>query len=312
MKTFEPVHNATILESIESYIEHGASLGRLRRTTIRNRWFELNRFASFCASKEIDSPRRIHRNLVVAYLGSVKAGNGSKYTILAILSSFMTYLVDEGLAPENFIAEMKRPKAYRAEADFLTEEEIDALFQSAAENSWESQLDRNLLLLSLLTSLCLRVSEALSLRLEDVSLRPPCVWVSRKGGKVEKLPLNEDLVEKFEIWFEERSRWKGHESPWVFLSTRGRRMSVRRVQRMIAEFLTKAGIVKRSMGAHLIRHSGATCYLRNGTDIKTVQVLLGHENLSTTSRYVHSNAKALESAVARFRSDTSRNDPPVS
>ena len=160
--------------------------------------------------------------------------------------------------------------------------------------------DRNLLLVSLLAVLCLRISEAINLKIEDVDLRAPCLWVKRKGGKVERIPLNAELTQRFESWLELRKSWKGSELPRVFLSNCGKQMGVRQAQKMITGFLGKAGIVKRQNSAHLIRHSGASAYLKNGTDIKTVQTLLGHSNLSTTSRYVHSTAQALEKAVGRF------------
>ena len=300
MIRFEPARITTIRETIEPYLEHGLSLGLLSKATARARRFELTRFAVFCETKGITVPVKMHKNLVVSYIGSLNVSNGTKYTIFAVLSAYLTYLVDEGLVFENFLSNMKRPKAYRPEADFLTEEELGLFFRSVAENSRECQADRNLLLVSLLAVLCLRISEAINLKIEDIDLRAPCLWVTRKGGKVERIPLNAELAQRFESWLELRKSWKGSELPRVFLSNRGKEMGVRQAQKMITGFLGKAGIVKRQNSAHLIRHSGASAYLKNGTDIKTVQTLLGHSNLSTTSRYVHSTTQALENAVGRF------------
>lgn len=300
MTRFEPARITTIRETTKPYLEHGLSLGLLSKATARARRFELTRFAVFCETKGVTVPVKMHKNLVVSYIGSLNVSNGTKYTIFAVLSAYLTYLVDEGLVFENFLSNMKRPKAYRPEADFLTEEELGLFFRSVAENSRECQVDRNLLLVSLLAVLCLRISEAINLKIEDVDLRAPCLWVTRKGGKVERIPLNAELAQRFEFWLELRKSWKGSELPRVFLSNRGKQMGVRQAQKMITGFLGKAGIVKRQNSAHLIRHSGASAYLKNGTDIKTVQTLLGHSNLSTTSRYVHSTTQALENAVGRF------------
>lgn len=300
MIRFEPARITTIRETIEPYLEHGLSLGLLSKATARARRFELTRFSLFCETKGITVPFKMHKNLLVSYIGSLHVLNGTKYTIFAILCAYLTYLVDEGLVFENFLSNMKRPKAYRPEADFLTEEELGLFLRSVAENSRESQVDRNLLLVSLLAVLCLRISEAINLKIEDLDLRAPCLWVTRKGGKVERIPLNEELEQRFESWLELRNSWKGSGLAQVFLSNRGKQMGVRQAQKMITGFLGKAGIVKRQNSAHLIRHSGASAYLKNGTDIKTVQTLLGHSNLSTTSRYVHSTTQALEIAVGRF------------
>lgn len=297
---FEPARIIPVTEAVDGYLNHGASLGHLSEATIRTRRAELNRFAQFCASKGIDHPHRIHKNLVVAYLGETKVGNGTKQTIFAVLSSFLSYLVDESLILENFLISMKRPKAYRPEADFLTREEMSALMASIANNSRDALVDRDLLLASLLLVLCLRISEVTNLKVEDINLDAGCIWVRRKGGKENRIPLSDDLKERFAVWLDQRASWKGHETPWVFLSSRGMQLGIRQAQKMIAQSLGEAGIVKRKMGPHLLRHSGATQYLMAGTDIKTIQELLGHGSLATTTRYVHSTTKTLGDAIDKF------------
>ncbi|WP_425430187.1 tyrosine-type recombinase/integrase [Desulfacinum hydrothermale] len=188
------------------------------------------------------------------------------------------------------------------EPDFLSEPELKAFFQSVVDTSRECVVDRNLLVVSLLAGLCLRVSEVCSLRLDNLDLTstPGALRVHRKGGKEARLPLNEKIRDLLDTWLEQREQWASTDSPWVFVSTRGSRLSVRQVQNVVRRALEHAGFVKRHMGPHLLRHSGASFYLASGTDIKTIQALLGHSNLSTTSRYVHTTAAAIRTAVDGF------------
>jgi integrase/recombinase XerC len=144
----------------------------------------------------------------------------------------------------------------------------------------------------------MRVAEAIQLQKSDVHLDKKQVWVKRKGGKIAQLPLNEDLVDRFTNWFEVRQRFKNSEKvPWIFLSIRGQQMTIRQARNVVSDALKKASITKRKRGPHLLRHSGATLYLKQGEDIKTIQYLLGHSNLSTTSRYVHSDSDTLRQSI---------------
>lgn len=296
-KQFVPRSNTPVETAVESYLRKESSLGRLRPATIRNRRIELGRFARFAVSKKIDHAHEINRNLVTAYIGSLNIGNATKATTVVIIRAFLDYLVEEYLLMDNFLHGMKPPRSFRPEADYLAREEIDALFGAIAENSREKSVDRNLLLFSFLTVLCMRVSEAAGVRLQDVDLKAATIWVHRKGGKLVKLPLNTDLRQKIDTWLEKRKEWPGADSGWLFLSNRGGCLSVRQIQDLTKGFLKSAGILKRNMSPHLLRHSGASFYLATGTDIKTVQNLLGHSNLATTSRYVHAGEKAMEDAI---------------
>lgn len=297
LKQFTPKSKTPIGDAVESYLKREESVGHLRPATIRNRRIELARFARFATSKKINFAHQISKNLVTAYIGSLNIGNATKATTMVIIRTFLDYLVEEYLLMDNFLHSMKPPKSFRPEADYLTKEEIDALFTAITENSRDMSVDRDLLLFSFLTVLCMRVSEAVGVRLQDVDLKASIIWVHRKGGKLVKLPLNEELRQKIDTWLEQRKQWPGSDSEWLFLSNRGKCLSVRQVQDLAKQFLEAAGIIKRNMSPHLLRHSGASFYLATGTDIKTVQNLLGHSNLATTSRYVHAGEKAMEDAI---------------
>jgi integrase/recombinase XerC len=297
---FIPDRQVAIKDAIEEYLLYNKSIGALSDISIINRRSELTRFMKKCQEKGADKVTEIDKHMVIKYLSELNIQSNTKKTIMMILTAFFDYLVTENLILDNFIASIKKPRIYLPESDYLSLEEINRLFYAEAHNSNEKLVDRNLLLLSLFTILCMRVAEVIQLQQSDVHLDQKQVWVKRKGGKIAQLPLNEDLVDRFSNWFEMRAYFKNAEiSSWVFLSTWGNQMTIRQARNIVTNALKKASIIKRKNGPHLLRHSGATLYLKQGEDIKTIQYLLGHSNLSTTSRYVHSDSDTLKESVNR-------------
>ena len=295
---FIPDRQVSIEDAIEEYLLYNKSIGTLSDTSVFNRRCELTRFMRYCHARDLKWVTDIDKHMIIKYLSGLNVQNNSKKTIMMILAALFDYLVTENLVLDNLLANVKKPRTFLPEGDFLSLDEINRLFYAEAQNCKEKLVDRNLLLLSLFTVLCMRVAEAIQLKQSDVHLDKKQVWVVRKGGKIAQLPLNEDLVDRFTNWFEVRKSYNNAENvPWVFLSIRGRQMTIRQARNVVSDALKKASIHKRKSGPHLLRHSGATLYLRQGEDIKTIQYLLGHSNLSTTSRYVHSDSDTLKESI---------------
>jgi integrase/recombinase XerC len=306
---FIPDRQITIEDAIEEYLLYNKSIGTLSDTSVFNRRFDLLRFMRHCHNKGRKNVTDLDKHVVITYLGGLSIQNNTKKTIMMIMAAFFDYLVTENLVLDNFLANVKKPRTFLPEGDFLNLDEINRLFYAAAQNGSEKLIDRNLLLLSLFTVLCMRVAEVIQLQQSDVHLDKKQVWVKRKGGKVAHLPLNEDLVDRFTNWFDVRNSFKNAENVnWVFLSTHGRQMTIRQARNVVSFALQKADINKRKNGPHLLRHSGATLYLKQGEDIKTIQYLLGHSNLSTTSRYVHSDSETLKQSINKCPSFMAQNN----
>jgi integrase/recombinase XerC len=295
---FIPDRQIAIKDAIEEYLLYNKSIGTLSDTSVFNRRCELSRFMRFCHGKNLNQVTELDKHAVITYLSGLNIQNNSKKTIMMILAAFFDYLVTEHLVLDNLLSNVKKPRTFLPEGDYLCLDEINQLFYYETNNCNEKLVDRNLLLLSLFTVLCMRVAEAIQLQKSDVHLSKKQVWVKRKGGKIAQLPLNDDLIDRFTNWFDVRNSFKNAEKvPWVFLSTHGRQMTIRQARNVVSLALKKADIRKRKNGPHLLRHSGATLYLRQGEDIKTIQYLLGHSNLSTTSRYVHSDSDTLKESI---------------
>jgi site-specific recombinase XerD len=288
--------------AVEEYLSEKEATGALSQSSIRNRGFELNCFSNFCKSHSVENIEDIHKNLIISYLKDKKILKSSKLGIIYILTSFMDYLVNEGLILENIASVIDKPKTYAPKTDYLTLSELERIYQNEAQNPTKKVIDRNLLLFSLFTDICLRVSEVVNLKLEDAQLENKELWITRKRGKVEKIPLNDDLVNKFLNWYTVREQYKGSEQAWVFLSTHGQQLTARQVHSIVSQALSRANIIKRKHGPHLLRHSGASLKAKAGENLIMVQYLLGHENLNTTRRYLHFDWEDLQKMVERSQS----------
>lgn len=298
-KLFKPENSITIYRSLNNYLNEKKAVGVLSESSVKNRRYELLRFEKFCKKHKICYPSDLHKNALIYYLKSLRISNSSKLNIIYVLTGFMDYLVDEGLIIENIASIIDKPKIYPPKMDYLTYEELERLFQSVAQNHGRKTVDRNILLLSLFTDLCLRVSEVVNLSQEDVRLDSKEIWITRKRNKVDKIPLNQDLVKKFLMWYDIRHEYKGCETDWVFLSSHGKPLKPRQVHYIVSKALEKAGILKRKHGPHLLRHSGASLKAQQGENLIMIQYLLGHENLNTTRRYLHFKWDDLKEMVER-------------
>jgi len=296
---FKAKRNISVFDAIGEYLFEKEATETLSSTSVYNRKYELSRFAKFCKSHNVENTADIQKNLILSYLMEQKISKSSKLGIIYVLIGFMDYMVDEELILDNVAASISKPKIYAPKADYLTFDELERLYQSEAQNSPPKVTDRNLLLFSLFTDLCLRVSEVINLKLEDVRLDSQEVWVTRKRSKTDNMPLNDDIVGKFLNWYAIRPKYKGNELSWVFLSSHGQQLKRRQVHYIVSQALKRAKIVKRKRGPHLLRHSGASLKARAGENLIIIQYLLGHENLNTTRRYLHFDWEDMKEMVGR-------------
>jgi site-specific recombinase XerD len=299
MNIFKNERSVKIYASIDEYLSENQAIGKFSQTSTINRRYELIRFAKFCINHNIENAEKIHKNIVVNYLKSIKVAKTTKTTIMYILSMYMEYLVKEDIIQDNYAAILDKPANNYPEADYLEFREVEKLFQTEANAATPKTVDRNLLVMSLFFTLCLRASEVVNLRLDDVRLELKQVWIKRKGGKIAKLPLNDDIIEQFLNWYDIRQQYFGSDTYWVFLSSQGNPLTTRQARYIVSNALKRADIIKRKNGTHLLRHSGATLRLKRGEDIKVIQYMLGHSSLATTERYLHFNERDLKEMVDR-------------
>ncbi len=204
---------------------------------------------------------------------------------LSALKSLFKFAIRQKLCPENPAAGIRAPKLGKRLPKTLPQQQTQALLEATNRKFDE----RELALLALLYGCGLRVSEAVGLNLEDVSLNHKQqageVRVLGKGNKERIVPMPALAVSLVHQWLEARTRLLPKENA-LFINRFGKRLSVRSVQRMLKDRAMQAG-ADLSITPHKLRHSFATDMLHGGANLRTIQQLLGHASLATTEHYTH-------------------------
>lgn len=292
----------TLEKAIEKYLKENSALKTLSETTITIRGYELKRFAKFCNAKKTIRPTQIDEDIIIEYMASLNTKPFSKKSILYTLRSFLEYLLKKQIINSNPTSNIDKPKVAYPEADYMTIDEVKKLFNIEKALATPATVYRNLLLLELFFTMCLRASEAVGMKFDDVNLSSKHIWIKRKGGDVVKLPLNQHIADRFDIWFNARKKYNGSDSEFVFLTSRGSQMTTRQARYVVHNAMKRADIKKRKSGTHILRHSGASHRLKKGENIRVIQKLLGHKTLSTTEKYLHFDETEVEGLI--YRSET--------
>lgn len=218
------------------------------------------------------------------YIRSLNKSSKTISHIISSLKSFYNYYMRMGNINSNPTDEIDRPKIEKKIPEFLTLEEVSSLLNFKVNNEFEA---RNKAILELLYSSGLRISELTSLELSNIDLDECLVRVMGKGSKERIVPLGDYAIEALKeyIYFY-RPMLNKNNSSYIFLNNRGGILSRQFIFKVIKEECIKKGI-RKNVSPHTLRHTFATHLLKNGADLRIIQELLGHENLSTTQIYTH-------------------------
>jgi len=262
----------------EDFLKHLRLARNASPHTVRAYAGDLRKFVDWLGSEAPIQKAHVDVPLLRRYLGRLADANyGRRSTAraLACLRSFYDYLVRVGRTADNPVKLMRTPRIEKRLPGFLEEREVEKLIGASG-----SARDRAII--EAMYSAGLRVSEAVGLDLRDVALDGGVAHVRGKGGKERLSPIGAPAVEAIERWLVERGSGPGP----LFLGERGARLDTRMVRRILGRARAGAGIEKR-VTPHTLRHSFATHLLNRGADLRSVQELLGHSNLSTTQIYTH-------------------------
>ena len=218
------------------------------------------------------------------YIRSLNKSSKTISHVISSLKSFYNYYMRMGNIKSNPTDEIDRPKIEKKIPEFLTLEEVSSLLNFEVNNEFEA---RNKAILELLYSSGLRISELTSLELSNIDLDECLVRVMGKGSKERIVPLGDYAIDALKeyIYFY-RPILNKNNSSYVFLNNRGGVLSRQFIFKVIKEECIKKGI-RKNVSPHTLRHTFATHLLKNGADLRIIQELLGHENLSTTQIYTH-------------------------
>ena len=202
---------------------------------------------------------------------------------ITVLNNFYSFLISESYINNNPMDTIKQPKIEKKLPDYLTVEEVDKLLDIPLNNAYDY---RNKAMLETLYGTGIRVSELINIKISDIDFNECFIRIYGKGSKERIVPFN-DICGKYLIDYIENYRntlLKHKDSEYVFINSLSGRISRQGFFKILKEICLKQGI-KKNVSPHLLRHSFATHLLNNGADLRIIQELLGHSDLSTTQIY---------------------------
>jgi integrase/recombinase XerD len=288
------------IKSYQSYlrIERGLS-----KNTIDNYSFDMERLCLFLSENEIQiSPLIISEETLQQFIYHVskQVNPRSQARIISGLKSFFSYLIFEDFRNDNPMELIETPKTGRKLPDTLAVEEIDALISAIDLSSNEGE--RNRAILETVYGCGLRVSELVALKISDLFFEEGFIKITGKGNKQRFVPIG-DLTQKFIEIYKNNIRTqlniqKGFEDT-LFLNRRGKQLTRAMIFTVIKDLAVKIDLNK-NISPHTLRHSFATHLLENGADLRSIQLMLGHESITTTEIYVHLDRKYLTEVINTF------------
>ena len=236
----------------------------------------------------------------LVYLNELGLAPHSQARILSGIKSFFNFLMAEDLVKEDVLSLVEAPKLGRKLPDFLSFNEIEALLTSIDLSETEGH--RNRAMIELLYSCGLRVSELVSLKLNQLHFSSGFIRVVGKGNKERLIPVGREAIKYVELYIEtQRIKvpvQKGFEN-YVFLNRRGKSLSRVMIFLIIKSLAVKIGLNK-EISPHTFRHSFATHLIEGGADLRAVQEMLGHESITTTEIYTHLDRDYLKQIITEF------------
>lgn len=257
---------------------------------------DLSRYVGFLLEKGALQPDQATPILVLDFLGSLKKSglsSRSRARTLVALRTFHRFLLAEGYASDNPTSQIQAPRTLSSLPKTLSPAEVERLLAAPIGDSSLDQRDRAMF--DLLYATGLRVSELVGLKVSDLQLDVGYLTAFGKGGKQRIVPMGESALDEVRCYLD-RGRLlldKGRGSAVLFLNRSGNGLTRQGFWKIIKRRALQAGISK-NITPHTLRHSFATHLLDNGADLRAVQTMLGHADISTTQIYTHVTRERLK------------------
>ena len=266
-------------ELINRYLDYLKYERNLSFNTIKSYSNDLQQFAKthdFLKVTPMDSKR---------YLEKLNLSPKSQAHTITVLNSFYLFLINESVIKTNPFAQIHQPKLPKYLPEYLTEEEIDKILDINLNNSYDY---RNIAMLETLYATGMRVSELVNLEMVNLDLDNALVRIMGKGSKERIIPLTDIAIKRLQIYIKDHrpQLLNNKNSNYVFISRNQKNISRQAFFKIIKTICQSKGINK-NISPHTIRHSFATHLLAHGADLRIIQELLGHEDISTTQIYTH-------------------------
>lgn len=296
--------NATTEQWIERFLSHLRTERRMSPHTSSAYAHDLNEFFKWQDANGIEHWQQITNHHIRQYAATEHRrgiGPRSIQRHLSTLRSFFKFLMREGQLKANPALEVRAPKATKKLPTTLDADQMAQLLNFRADESLDK---RDKAIMELFYSSGLRLSELAGLNLGDLDLADHTVRVLGKGNKTRLVPVGSFALTAIKDWLQERALLVRDDTAAVFVGRQGKRLAVRSIQLRVAAWAKQQGLGQH-VHPHMFRHSFASHLLESSQDLRGVQELLGHANISTTQVYTHLDfqhlAKIYDAAHPRAR-----------
>ena len=278
-------------------VEKGSSLNTLEAYSR-----DLRRFADYLKGEEVVAPGDVDPGQLVAFLGMLKKAGLSATSInrnLAAIRGLYRYLLRSGHIAENTLTQVSLAKAWMRLPDTLSLQEMEELLQKPDDTKPQGLRDKAMF--ELLYATGLRVTELLTLTVNDLNWQVGCLTATGKGRKERIIPVGKAAIAILRRYMDESRPLllKGRKADILFVNRRGGGLTRQALWKMIRKYAVLAGLQKK-VHPHTFRHSFATHLLEGGADLRAVQVMLGHADISTTQVYTHVTRERLKEIHRKY------------
>lgn len=269
-------------EYIQKYLDYLKYERKLTDNTYMSYEYNLKQFTDFTKEKDL---LKLDTNDIRAFLYQDRVTARTRAHYLTVINSFYTFLINENIISHNPCEIIKLPKLEKKLPEYLTIEEVDKILNI---NPIKPTDYRNIAMLETIYACGLRVSELVNLKLSNIDFDECIIRIFGKGRKERIVPMNDsarntllEYINNYRIYL-----LKLNDSDYVFINNFGKNISRQGFFKILKKVCSENGINK-TVSPHTLRHSFATHLLNNGADLRVIQELLGHSNLTTTQIYSH-------------------------
>jgi len=274
---------------LNTYLEYLSVERGLSKNTIEAYKRDLTSFISFLLTRNILNIDRVNTTIIISYLLQMQKNGKASSSIsraCAAIKSFFQFLYNENIINEDPTGNLDAPKLEHRLPKVLTIQEVEKLLSQPNINNPLGMRDKSIL--ELLYATGIRVSELVSLHVDNVNLESGFLRCIGKGSKERIIPVGDIALNYLREYLlsARKQLLDGRDSEFLFINKNGESITRQGVWKIIKKYSKKAGIAKK-ITPHILRHSFATHLLENGADIRAVQEMLGHSDVSTTQIYTH-------------------------
>ena len=286
---------------IDAYIIYLRDVRRMSPNTVESYARDLTALAEFAEKRETAVESMARRDLEAFVRGLMSKGLSPRSVARTVASvrGFFKFLAIERKLDESPAADLKAPRAWPALPKFLDMDDVDRLLASPDASTPRGLRDKALL--EVLYASGMRVSELVALRPGDLNLENGYLTCIGKGDKQRIVPVGQEAADWLQRYMRDGrpALLRKRASPWLFVNARGGSLSRVGFWKILKGYGIQAGIT-RELSPHMLRHSFATHLLERGADLRAIQVMLGHADLSTTQIYTHVLEARLKAVYDRY------------